>query len=275
LREHDGRLVCDECDGMLIAEADLAASIHELDKKDEPVVARPTAQADAMCPRCGDPMQSCDLFVGTHAIGGGFLRCARDGVWMPRDVMVSLYSWAGRRSGPEHHGRPYGSVITPTFQRGTVRGTGPAPGTGMVAVLQGVKDAFSRGPELAISQTHREWPKTHTVFVSALRGNRLTCPVCAGQPLAFRGERWACERCSGCFVENPALVEMVVAMTSEPWELPASAGSAGERKCPACAAAMARDLALGVALDRCSNHGVWFDADELQKLLEQAGMHKP
>ena len=272
LREHDGRLVCDECDGLLLGEAELATSIHELDHKDDPIVARPTAQADAPCPKCGDPMQTCDLFVGTHAIGGGFLRCARDGIWMPRDVMVSLYTWASRRTDHHGHARPYGSVIQPALA-GLGRAA-PPPGAGMVGVLQGIRDAFSHGSDLLISQTQRSWPKTHTVFVSALRGNRLTCPVCQGHPLSFQGERWGCERCNGSFVENPALVEMVTAMTNAPWDLPEAVGKAGERKCPACAGAMLREIVETVAIDRCAAHGVWFDADELQKLLEQAGMHK-
>jgi Zn-finger nucleic acid-binding protein len=219
-------------------------------------------------------MQTCDLSVGTHAIGGGFLRCAKHGLWMPRDVMISLYSWAGHRSTPHGHARPYGAVIKPALMGG---GRGPPPaGTGMVAAIQTVKDAFSGGgSSLLISQARREWPKTHTLFVSALRGNRLTCPVCAGQPLVFAGERWACERCEGAFVENAALVEMVIAMTGVPWELPAVAGRPADRKCPACAALLVREQVETVEIDRCAAHGIWFDRDELRKLLEQAGIHKP
>ncbi len=254
MREHKGHLVCDECDGILVSEHDLAASVHELDGKDEPIVARPTADADAHCPRCAELMQTCDLSLGAHPLGGGFLRCPRDGVWMPRDVLASLYAWAGRRAHEqEAHPRPHTALLQSLFA-----GRGR---TGRSSLI--------------ISQPQRAWPKTHTVFVSALRGNRLTCPNCSGQPLSFQGDRWACASCQGSFVENTALIEMVTAMTGSPWELPAPSGEPGARKCPACGGVMVAETVEHVDLDRCPRHGLWFDAEELQTVLEHAGLHKP
>ena len=273
LRESNGYLVCEACDSLLLREADLAASIHEIDGTAGPIVARGSGQVAAPCPRCGNPMDSCELFVGAHPLGGGFLRCAQDGVWMPRDVMLSLYAWAGGRAGAQPHGhdRPYGRVIESSLAGRGMRSAGPAPGTGMISVLQGPRESMRHGSDLIISQRPSGWPYAHTAFVSALRGSHLVCPACAGQPLSFQVDRWACERCTGSFVEDAALIEMVSAMINAPWELPAPLGAAGSHKCPACAAVMTSERLERVALERCVAHGVWFAAGELQTVLEHAG----
>jgi len=276
LRESNGYLVCDSCDSLLLREADLAASIHEIDATAGAIIAKPSGQGAAACPRCANLMSHCELFVGAHPLGGGFLRCAQDGVWMPRDVMVALYAWAGQRAGAQPPGRerPYGRVIESSLAGKGVHGAGPAPGTGMVAVLQSPREFARHGSDLIISQRPSGWPYAHTAFVSALRGRRLVCPVCSGQPLSFQVDRWACERCTGSFVEDAALIEMVSAMTNAPWELPVPADAAGSHKCPACAAMMTSERLAGVAVQRCPAHGVWFSAGELQTVLEHAGRAK-
>lgn len=276
IREANGYLVCESCDSLLLREADLAASIHELDATAGAIVAKPSGQAAGRCPRCGNLMDSCELFVAAHPLGGGFLRCAQDGVWMPRDVMVSLFAWAKDRGRgqPQGHDRPYGRVIESSLSGRGIRSAGPAPGSGMVSVIQGPRESLRHGSDLLISQRPSGWPYAHTAFVSALRGGHLVCPTCSGQPLSFRVDRWACERCQGSFVEDAALTEMISAMTNAPWELPASTGAAGSHKCPACAAVMTSERLQQVALERCALHGVWFSTGALQAVLEHAGRAK-
>jgi Zn-finger nucleic acid-binding protein len=48
-----------------------------------------------------------------------------------------------------------------------------------------------------------------------------------------------------------------------------------ERVCAACRKPMQTVNLGSVALDRCADHGVWFDAHELAALLAQAKHFKP
>jgi TFIIB-like protein len=97
LREFGRRLVCDECNGMMIEADDFAASIHELDGGTEPLeIADPQPQTKA-CPRCTRALTSCTLSIGTLALKGRFLRCDRDGVWVPREAMTAVFARASHR----------------------------------------------------------------------------------------------------------------------------------------------------------------------------------
>jgi len=94
------------------------------------------------------------------------------------------------------------------------------------------------------------------------------CPACK-IALGSHGHRYTCETCSGVFVENAALVELMNEMRDEPWELPPAEGAPGERACPVCAIAMTAERFEGIELDRCPPHGLWFDRDELAASLLQ------
>jgi hypothetical protein len=59
-------------------------------------------------------------------------------------------------------------------------------------------------------------------------------------------------------------------MTGEPWSIPAAAGGFGERSCPICAAALVVETMSGVKIDRCPIHGVWFDPQELETVLQHS-----
>ena len=48
-----------------------------------------------------------------------------------------------------------------------------------------------------------------------------------------------------------------------------------ERVCAVCRTAMQTVNLGSVQLDRCAQHGVWFDADELAALLKEAKHFKP
>ena len=111
--------------------------------------------------------------------------------------------------------------------------------------------------------------------VNAFADRELACPVCAASKLAFRGNRYVCGVCQGAFVENAALVAMVSEIAQRYWELPEPGTEPGSRTCPVCAAPMIGGAVEGVPVDRCTAHGVWFDAAELTRTLENAALPEP
>ncbi len=259
LREFGRRLVCDECNGMMIEADDFAASIHELDGGTEPLeIADPQPQAKA-CPRCTREMSSCTLAIGKLSLKGRFMRCDRDGVWMPRESMTAVFARAS------HRPRTGGFSIARE-----VPGTGD--GGGIADAMNGIDNAFGSpaSKRLAISQWRDARPRVHTLFVSAYKDRRLGCPVCKETRLLYHGDRWSCGTCSGSFVENAALTAMVEEMTAQPWEIPALSGAGSDRHCPVCTELMTVEVLEAVTIDRCAPHGVWFDDSELQTALHHA-----
>jgi hypothetical protein len=61
LRVFQNRVVCDECNGMLIGSDDIAVAIHELDGTSEPLALVDDRPARAACPRCRAAMSTCTL----------------------------------------------------------------------------------------------------------------------------------------------------------------------------------------------------------------------
>jgi hypothetical protein len=151
-------------------------------------------------------------------------------------------------------------------------------GPGNATAFRAVRDAFQHSAP-AIGGYELPRPLVHTLFVSAFRGMKLECPACSTM-LEFAGDRWACTKCAGNFVEDSALVAMISDILHKPWEMPVQAGppadgvqlsNAGERKCPVCAKAMGVEKFEGVTVDRCGGHGTWFDDQELSSALLHAG----
>lgn len=268
LRDHESRLVCDACDGMLLPLDDLATSIHEIDGGDAPVELRDRAPLAAACPRCGGNLETGTIAIGSAVLGTDLVCCPVDGVWMPRDTLVAAYANAGRRKHRlwQSFGTSADGSVALTGAPSGGR-AGPPAGVGMVAVIQADSNPFAHA-DLAISQWQR--PRVHTVFVTAYRGRKLTCSTCGGAPLAFEGDRWVCATCHGSFVEDAALIAMVEEMSGTPWQLPAPEGAAGARTCPVCAAPMRTEAIEAVTIDRCHGHGVWFAPSALAGMLEHA-----
>jgi len=104
------------------------------------------------------------------------------------------------------------------------------------------------------------------------RDERPRCASCADdRALVVAAERpthLCCEHCRGVLVPAGEVEEMVSSLQVVPFEL--AGGTPGERTCPRCTARMARLTVLGVEIDRCANHGVWFDGGELERVLETA-----
>lgn len=98
-----------------------------------------------------------------------------------------------------------------------------------------------------------------------------TCPTCKLR-LESAGRTERCKQCDGAWIGEDVLVGMMQESTSSfvvlPWHPREQDRDA--RPCAVCDAAM-QPVKLGtVALDRCAQHGVWFDANELESLFEEA-----
>ncbi|MFN0248775.1 MAG: hypothetical protein ACKV2T_17935 [Kofleriaceae bacterium] len=104
------------------------------------------------------------------------------------------------------------------------------------------------------------------------------CPACQ-KPLRTFRERLACDACDGIFLPLADLAGAVHDLTSIDPEISFVKERAGERPCPRCVSKMVRcevRIALDEStespraeLDRCSEHGIWFDAEELAHVFEK------
>lgn len=254
LREHTQRLVCDSCQGMFVAMADLATSIQEVGAGTGTALeAGDVEPSTAACPRCANTMQSCTLRLGAHALQGRFLRCEADGVWLSQDQLVGELA-RGSRKG--RAGVSAGTSAASAY-------LSVAPSGTAASAAAGVGRAFSQNQRLPIGY---QAPRVRIAFVSAFRGRELTCPACT-KPLAFRGDQWVCGGCAGTFVENAALVAMVQEISQSYWEIPAASGAVGSRACPACDNPMTVEKYESIEIDRCASDGVWFDENELASVL--------
>jgi hypothetical protein len=112
---------------------------------------------------------------------------------------------------------------------------------------------------------------------SPYRDSQLACPACAAGLRRFR-DRLCCDGCSGIMLGVDDLEVAIRELTGTTPELGFTGDAPGARPCPCCQTAMVRcrlDVwlmderpALRPELDRCDGHGVWFDAEELAKVLE-------
>ena len=85
-----------------------------------------------------------------------------------------------------------------------------------------------------------------------------------------------CAACEGAWVREDTLLAILEQRTSTFIELPwvPRPEDSAPRPCAECTTPM-QTLNLGsVALDRCAQHGVWFDANEMTTLLRQAKRFK-
>jgi len=104
--------------------------------------------------------------------------------------------------------------------------------------------------------------------MTAYRDRSDRCPRCATELIDARAAR-GCPTCRGLWVALPDLLEMTYAMTPSPYklELPFVHSPHQPLACPACTEVMGTWSLFGVQVDRCDNHGVWFDPDELGQIL--------
>ncbi|HEY4180644.1 MAG TPA: hypothetical protein VGM90_27555 [Kofleriaceae bacterium] len=104
------------------------------------------------------------------------------------------------------------------------------------------------------------------------------CPACSSKLREFQS-RLVCDACEGMMMSLADLSRGIFEMTSLEPALSFDKEVDGKRRCPHCDQAMKRcevriDLEghiekPHVELDRCETHGLWFDKEELGKVLEK------
>lgn len=110
------------------------------------------------------------------------------------------------------------------------------------------------------------------------RDRRLTCPACGATLREFR-TRQVCDACDGMLLTLPDLAAAVHDLTSIEPTFEFRDEAPGKRACPDCAAPMSTcklrivlDTELAdpkPALDRCTEHGLWFDGEELAGVFQK------
>jgi Zn-finger nucleic acid-binding protein len=78
--------------------------------------------------------------------------------------------------------------------------------------------------------------------------------------------------CGGTWLSEAKLVEMAQDIKGSMVALPWEKRDGKSRACPECKTEMLTVRLGSVDLDRCTAHGIWFDADELQRVLHDASM---
>ena len=98
----------------------------------------------------------------------------------------------------------------------------------------------------------------------------MTCASCF-EPMTAVGKTWRCA-CGAAWVPEAAFVEMVAVMREGTVPIPWHERAGEPRPCPQCQASMRTVALADIPLDRCDSHGIWFDGDELQRVLTASGM---
>lgn len=98
------------------------------------------------------------------------------------------------------------------------------------------------------------------------------CPRC-GIPLKVTGIDWvsSCARCGGLFAARIVgpLGERVVAVAEAASQgATMRAGTAARVSCPVCMKVTTRESFRSIDVDRCGDHGIWFDRDEVLHLMK-------
>ncbi len=96
----------------------------------------------------------------------------------------------------------------------------------------------------------------------------MNCVSC-GKSMSRAGKTERCA-CGGAWVPESALLAMAEQMTGTFLMLPWKPRKGAVRSCPQCGQGMVPVSVESVALDRCESHGIWFDPEELQTVLQRA-----
>jgi Zn-finger nucleic acid-binding protein len=92
----------------------------------------------------------------------------------------------------------------------------------------------------------------------------MKCLACSAEMTSMR-----CA-CGGAWICEAELVELAHDARGTLVTLPWATRSGEARACPECTQPMRTVGLAGVALDRCFDHGIWFDAGELQAVMRKA-----
>jgi Zn-finger nucleic acid-binding protein len=254
LREFKNRLCCDECHGILIDDDDYIASCSDLCNADLHLAFAGETQTETPCPRCERAMTKCTVTLTPIKVGADALRCERDGLWFADGTLAGVFAQVGRRARAQK-GKYYATSNRPTGLDGLPMPTGGAATAGLV-IGQWRNRPRRRGQTASPINLYRD--------------QRMACPRCRASELRFFGDRYACEKCSGTFVQDAALEAMIMDVSKDLYDLPAPVGEPGSRACPVCGKPMVVEELEHVPIDRCADHGIWFDPNELTIALEHA-----
>jgi Zn-finger nucleic acid-binding protein len=103
------------------------------------------------------------------------------------------------------------------------------------------------------------------------------CPRCHADLIDARSVR-ACEQCRGVWIAQPILEEMLLQMRTPPRHIEIPLVAHHDRPplgCPVCDQPMEMWMLHDVDIDRCVRHGLWFDRDELERVLRGAATDVP
>jgi len=102
------------------------------------------------------------------------------------------------------------------------------------------------------------------------------CPRCA-KPLDTTHPSALCHHCRGLWVVEASVAEMIAEMQGKtvPDVVAFAPGDGEHLACPVCARPMEPGTLEGIAVDRCTADGFWFDADELGEILRRSRKHAP
>lgn len=115
----------------------------------------------------------------------------------------------------------------------------------------------------------------------------LACPRCSlplGQTLARDVEAALCGRCTGIWLDRETFRRLCeepgryARVFGPPLLTPPAGDLSRHLCCPHCAEIMTRKSfpkSSSIVIDLCHEHGVWFDHDELQRILSQLGGATP
>jgi Zn-finger nucleic acid-binding protein len=101
------------------------------------------------------------------------------------------------------------------------------------------------------------------------RDDTPICPSCDAA-LARTKTRLACEHCNGAMVGDAELVRMLEDLGPDDergLDARLAPATSPSRRCPCCATMMTAHMLNHTLIDRCPEHGVWFDAGELEQVL--------
>jgi len=244
MREFQNRLVCDDCTGIFIPEADLKTGVGEVAGQDLEVRYNDAGTSTALCPRCTNPMLGAHVEIVTmFTVRDPVPRCAAHGLWLGRGELAGIFARVRHKvHGNTGEGRAYGGV--------------GGQGNSSYTLLR--------------DRSKPSAPKPAEIDPYA--GRTLACPACGSDAvLGFHDDRWLCDRCGGAFVANTALEFLVIDVANEMYVLPEPTGETGARSCPVCSQPLIVEQWQHVTIDRCARHGVWFDPKELGEALEFAG----
>jgi Zn-finger nucleic acid-binding protein len=98
----------------------------------------------------------------------------------------------------------------------------------------------------------------------------MLCPRCPDVRLTDDTLR-RCPRCHGAWLDESAIADRIARAHNQ--RTPDLAWATDARKalpCASCAQPMQTVKLFDVALDRCTEHGVWFDANELDEVVKRS-----